>query len=216
MKNNLHALFEAGMPVHIIGKANGSDKLYNEHSDYLRFREKTELYIKPVCDILAGVEIPNHFHKIVIPKFPADINWSAYKPTGEMPDRHLLRYPAGYHHFIMEQFRRLLDSHSKYINAKYERQGSLFIRRLKRLQVTDNEHLIRLILYIHLNPEKHGLKRNFKSWPYSTYHEYIAGKEYLMNHKIMRELMGDTDTYQSAHAAYREKYQHIRLIKLHE
>jgi putative transposase len=39
----------------------------------------------------------------------------------------------------------------------------------QQIEVTSEQHLLRLITYIHRNPEKHGLIAGFRAWPYSSY-----------------------------------------------
>ena len=45
-------------------------------------------------------------------------------------------------------------------------------RPFKRILVTDN-HLTRLIRYIHQNPEKHGYSDDFRCWEWSSYSELL-------------------------------------------
>jgi hypothetical protein len=46
----------------------------------------------------------------------------------------------------------------------------LFEHPFERIEVTSEQYLLRLITYIHHNPQTHGLIANFRDWPYSSYH----------------------------------------------
>jgi len=63
------------------------------------------------------------------------------------------------------------------INKAYDRTGSLFQQRFGRIEVTSDAHLLRLIAYIHQNPQKHGFVDDFREWPYSSYHTILSQKD---------------------------------------
>jgi hypothetical protein len=60
--------------------------------------------------------------------------------------------------------------YSKAINKAYRRTGSLFEYPFERIEVRSEQHLLRLVTYIHHNPQKHGPIADFRAWPYSSYH----------------------------------------------
>jgi hypothetical protein len=82
-------------------------------------------------------------------------------------------------------FSNLFNAYTKAINKSYNRTGSLFQEHLHRKRVEDEEYLIQLIAYIHLNPVKHGFSNDFKSYPYSSYKYYLnrTGFENLLGLK---------------------------------
>ncbi len=42
--------------------------------------------------------------------------------------------------------------------------------------MTTDAYFARLIVYIHQNPQKHGLIEDFRDWPYSSYHTLLSDK----------------------------------------
>ncbi len=52
----------------------------------------------------------------------------------------------------------------------------MFEHPFHRIRVTTHAHLIRLVAYIHQNPQKHGFVTDFRDWPYSSYHAHLAKK----------------------------------------
>jgi putative transposase len=59
---------------------------------------------------------------------------------------------------------------TKAINKAYRRTGSLFEHPFERIEVSSEQYLLRLVIYIHHNPQTHGLIADFRDWPYSSYH----------------------------------------------
>jgi hypothetical protein len=90
--------------------------------------------------------------------------------------RKLLIDEIGINEFMEDQFRRMFSSFALSMKNKYNRQGALFQRRMKRVQVEEESKLVYLINYVHYNPIHHGLCINIDEWPYSSYTGYAQGK----------------------------------------
>lgn len=67
-----------------------------------------------------------------------------------------------------------LDSYTRYFNIKTKRKGPLWQSRFKNVLVENDEQLLHLTRYLHLNPSSEGLVTNPMEWPYSSYGEYIG------------------------------------------
>lgn len=79
----------------------------------------------------------------------------------------------------IEQFlMKVLDSYTKYFNEKYKRVGPLFQGRFKSKIITNEEQLLHLTRYIHLNPCSAGLVNKPEDYEYSSYKEYIYYPQY--------------------------------------
>ncbi|OGE00224.1 hypothetical protein A3J17_03730 [Candidatus Curtissbacteria bacterium RIFCSPLOWO2_02_FULL_40_11] len=93
-------------------------------------------------DLLAYCLMPNHFHLLI-------------KQKGKM---------------TIEKFMRSLSTkYSTYFNKKYDRVGSLFQGPYKAVLVNNDEQLLHLSRYIHLNP----VKDSPLHMAYSSYADYL-------------------------------------------
>lgn len=116
-------------------------------------------------------------------------------------------------HFILKQvaddgiskfLSRILNSYSRYFNTKHNRVGPLWSGRFKSVLVEDDEQLLHLTRYIHLNPSSAGLIDAPVNWKYSSIEEYISGKSQLckfgdlieMNPKEYLKFVLDNKDYQ--------------------
>jgi len=88
-------------------------------------------------------------------------------------------------HFLLQQVRdggitefisKLSNSHAKYINTKYKRDGHLLQGTFKAVYIETNEQLLHLSRYIHLNPVVGYLVENIADYQWSSYHEYMENQ----------------------------------------
>ena len=70
--------------------------------------------------------------------------------------------------------RRLQQSYVQAINKLNHRRGPLFYQRFSAKHLISPQAEILLCRYIHVNPLKHSLVRDLRSWPYSNNFEFIG------------------------------------------
>lgn len=86
-------------------------------------------------------------------------------------------------HFLLRQNRengitefasKLSNSYTKYYNTKNKRVGPLLQGDFKAVHVENNEQLLHLSRYIHLNPLVGYVTKELESYKWSSYREYIG------------------------------------------
>jgi len=139
---------------HVLNRGVDKRKIFLDDKDYLRFihdlyefndeEPAGEIYYyfnkyqdvrrpdiikrkkrKRIVDLLAFCLMPNHYHLLLIPKKPE---------------------------YLTLFMKKLNGGYAKYFNEKYQRTGTLFERRFKRVLIKREEHFIHLPYYIHCNP----------------------------------------------------------------
>lgn len=100
---------------------------------------------------------------------------------------------------------KILNSYSRYFNTKHGRIGPLWSTRFKSLLIKDDEQLLHLTRYLHLNPTSAGLANKPEDWEYSSYKEYLdhsgcglCNYDALINFqpKQYRKFVNDRKSYQ--------------------
>lgn len=88
---------------------------------------------------------------------------------------------------ISEFMRNFQHSYSKYFNEKNGRVGSLFQSMFKAVLVENDEQLLHVSRYIHLNPVSSSLIRleNLQEYPWGSFREYSSEQYKLTNPKII-------------------------------
>lgn len=160
---------------HIYNHANGDDNLFCEEENYSFFLRKYHQHIDIIADNLAWCLMPNHFHLLVKIKSAEGIAAAClnFETLGKLEQRSA---------FLSKQFSNFFGSYTQAFNKVYKRRGSLFVKNFKRKEVLDDDYLRRLILYIHLNPVKHGFVKEINRWPWSFWSTFPNAHPGLLQH----------------------------------
>jgi len=67
-----------------------------------------------------------------------------------------------------------LNSYTRYFNTCHKRKGPLWEQRFKNILVENDEQLLHLTRYIHLNPVTAMLVNNPEEWQFSSFSEYLG------------------------------------------
>lgn len=101
---------------------------------------------KRIVEILVYCLMPNHFHLLLLQT----------KDGG-----------------ITEFISKVSNSYTKYYNTKHERVGPLLQGEFKSVIMEDDDQLVHVSRYIHLNPLVSALVNNLDDYEWSSYNEYI-------------------------------------------
>lgn len=166
---------------HIYNRGNNRANLFFEERNYRYFLNLYARYVAPVTDTYAYCLLKNHFHVLVRIK--------AVTKQGQ----------AGSPLNPSRQFGHLFNAYAKAINKAYGRTGNLFEHSFERIEVTTEQYLLRLIIYIHHNPQTHGLIADFRSWPYSSYHALCSTQPTRLRRDEVQGWFGGPAELEAAH-----------------
>ncbi len=77
---------------------------------------------------------------------------------------------------ISKLMKQVTNAYTLYFNQKYNRVGGLMQGRFKAVPITDDNLLIHILRYIHLNPTSSNLTQEFGTYQWSSYPDFL-GKE---------------------------------------
>ena len=158
---------------HIFNRGNNKQPIFLEDDNYRYFLKLTERHILPVADIYCYCLLKNHFHFLV-----------RIKEKNENPS---------------QAFSNLFNAYSKAFNKKYNRTGSLFQRPFKRKRISEEKYLRQLVLYIHLNPENHGITADFENYRYSSFPSILSDKPTNLKRREVIELFDNIENFKFVH-----------------
>ncbi|MCP4362688.1 MAG: hypothetical protein GY796_32185 [Chloroflexi bacterium] len=72
-------------------------------------------------------------------------------------------------------------AYARAFNKATNRSGALFESPFGRKIIDNNRYLMTLITYIHRNPQKHGLVKDFRDWLWSSYGAILSYKPTKIN-----------------------------------
>ena len=75
---------------------------------------------------------------------------------------------------VSKYLKNALDGYTRYFNTCHKRKGPLWEGRFQNVPVEDDEQLLHLTRYLHLNPVTASLVKNPEDWKFSSYLEYLG------------------------------------------
>ncbi len=166
---------QSGCYYHIYNRGNNKETIFKEPRNYNHFLLLWRKHVAPVADSFAYSLQPNHFHFLVFIK--EDILENK----------------------ISKGFSNCFNAYSKSINKGYDRTGSLFQERFGREYVNSEKYFTEIILYIHINSQRHGITNDFSTYPYSSYLSLLSDKPTLLKRKEVIDWFGNKKEFISFH-----------------
>ena len=160
---------------HIYNRSVGNAKLFLKEEDYTLFLKTWEKYLSKYLSAYAYCLIPNHFHFLIKCRKPDHTTRKFIELENTVKGYKYLNDEISYNDFIASQFKRFFNSYSTTTNIQRKRTGALWQKKFKRIWIRDEEHFRFMLLYIHHNGIHHNLVNNYVDWPYSSFHDYLAG-----------------------------------------
>ena len=73
-----------------------------------------------------------------------------------------------------QAFSNLFNAYAKAFNKQEGRTGSLFEKHFRRKRIHEESYLRNLIVYVHTNPQNHGVIDDFEKYRFSSYSSFIS------------------------------------------
>ena len=140
-------LLEFGNFYHVYNRGNDQQNIFFDRENYGYFLRLTRQHlIENGVDIVAYCLMPNHYHFLV------------YLRENKLSNA----------------MRSLSLAYTMAINKRFDRSGVLFKGRFQSILVDNDDYLLHLVRYIHLNPVKAGFVKHPREWEFSSYAEYAG------------------------------------------
>ena len=136
---------------HIFNCGTNRDDIFMEDRNYSFFLDRYKRYVSSLVETYAYCLLRNHFHFLV-----------RIKDYEQLPESLWFKKPG-----II--FGRLFSTYAKSFNSIYGHSGSVFEHPFGRVRIRTGSQLMRVVTYIHQNPEKHGYVDDFREWRFSSY-----------------------------------------------
>jgi putative transposase len=157
---------------HVYNRGINGEVIFTEERNYAYFLQQYDTYISLISDTYSYCLLNNHFHFLIKTKSESQILQAFEKVIQDKTTEDVKS--ATFH--LQNQFAKLFNSYTQSINNANNRTGGLFERPFRRINVENDSYLSQLIWYIHFNPQKHGVIRDFRSYHHSSYHSHLSIK----------------------------------------
>ena len=163
---------------HIMVRGINKSTIFDDDQDRQKFLERLgQNIVEAKCSIYAWVLMTNHVHLL-------------FKSGGKG---------------ISTVMRKLLTWYAIYYNRRHKRTGHLFENRYKSILCDEDNYLLALLRYIHLNPLRAGMVKTLEEldrYPWSG-HSAVMNKRECLWMDIDYVLLQFNDTRRKARNAYR-------------
>jgi REP element-mobilizing transposase RayT len=202
--------FETLIPkstYHIYNRTNNREDLFITEEMRFFFLQKIEFYLSDYYLVHAYCLLDNHFHLLVQTKSKIQI----LKNLKDKDNAVLTNLEIEFiecdeserdivvSKLFRTQFVRLFTSYSVTFNKVNSRTGNLFNRPYKRKIVANKIYFKKLVIYIHKNPDKHGLREKFDEYYWSSYLEYVNQEDTFISKSKTIKLFNGVSSFVNAH-----------------
>lgn len=186
---------QLGQHYHIYNRGNNSENLFKQERNYLHFMKLYTKHILPLAETFAYCLLPNHFHFAIRTRTAEE--QAHYWATMIQP--YTGKGKQFKHRAPSEGFKNLFIAYTKSINKAFDRTGALFEKPFRRKPVDSEAYLLTLIVYIHQNPQTHGLVNDFCDWKWSSFNAFLSKQPTKIKRDEVLEWFGDRNVFHSAH-----------------
>lgn len=200
--NYLLSSFQEQSFYHVICKSISGKKLFLNDENKRYFLERYQYFLNDYLETYAFCLLDNHVHWLIKIKSAAEIvdflkTMSIERQT--ITHKKFLQKECDFHELIEQQFNRLFIGYSLALNKKHDVKGHLFHRPFRRICIADDMHLTQLYVYIHANPLKHGITKDFFTFKWSSYQAILSNSATNIQREKVLDWFGDREQFINAH-----------------
>jgi putative transposase len=200
---------------HIYNRGNNRENIFMQESNYTYFMKLYSKYINPIADTFAYCLLRNHFHLLLRIKSEEELisnqektlkvssanNHQVRQGNSANQSANWSRKPLGSTQ-PSQQFSNFFNAYAKTINNAYGRTGSLFQHPFGRVPIKTDRQFWNVIAYIHQNPQKHKLIKDFRDWKWSSYGIHLSDRPTSLNREVVMDWFGGRQGYLDLHAQW--------------
>lgn len=188
---------EPGKYYHIYNRGIAGANVFLEDRNYAYFMSLYTKHVAPLAATYAYVLLRNHFHLFIRVLEPRE--------TFEVSETSKVLSAT-------QAFSNFFNAYAKAINKTYGRTGSLFAHRFRRIEIDSELYGMRLVHYIHFNPQKHGFVADFREYPYSSYPALVSSAATKLQRDEVLEWFGGRTGFVGVHQTLADEKEIWHLI----
>lgn len=173
---------------HIYNRGINGASVFFETKNYDFFLQRFDQFVSPFVKTYAYCLLGNHFHILICIRAEKELKKVITK-----------NFEKPLHWHISNSFASFFQSYTRALNKAYRRRGAIFETPFKRIEVKDDAYFSRLISYIHTNPEKHRVVKDFRDYPHSSYHTHLLEQQTKLYRRQVIDWFGGRQAYQDFH-----------------
>jgi len=170
---------ESDRYFHIYNRGINGQKIFLNDAHYRNFLRLYNTYLSRYVYTLAYCLLPNHYHFFI-----------------KTRDSKSSKFPLK----VSNQFRKLFICNTQYFNRQENRIGNLCYRHFRRKIIDKDDYFQSMMYYVHSNPQKHGIIKDFTLYPYSSYHQMFRERPFYVSKNIVLDIFdGSIENFKNFH-----------------
>jgi putative transposase len=194
---------------HVYNRTNNKELLFRSDENRLFFLRQYDKYVHPFVDTFCWNLLPNHFHFLirikttgVIKSYLKTLTAASLKPI----EKKYLADEASTEILLELEWKRFFNSYAMAFNKQHQRNGNLFQRPFKRVEVVKESHFTQAIIYIHANAQRHKLCTDFTNHIWSSWHTMLSEKPTRLKRSEVLEWFGGKQRFIDVHKSESDYY----------
>lgn len=179
---------------HLYGRSTGKEMIFRSERNATYFIEKMKQYLDEVMEFYAYAIMGNHYHVLV-----------RVRPNIPETEEGIKRV----HH----QVQRWLQTFGMAYNKENSRVGSLFQRPFKRALIESEDYLQQVVMYIHTNPQHHGVVDDFRKYRWTSYHTILHSKPTVIQREMVLSWFGGEQGFREMHGMKQRKIERDLMLE---
>lgn len=201
IQSKYHASFYEGGIYHVYNRTNNRERLFKSDANRIYFLKQYARYIHPFAETFCWCLLPNHFHFLIRIRQLDTIK--TYLQQQEHPlksaERKFLTGHCNTDQLLILEWQRFFTAYSMAFNKQHNRNGNLFQRPFKRLEVNKESHFTQAVIYIHANAQRHNLCTDFTEYKWTSWHSMLSANETMLNRTEVLDWFGGQEQFIKAH-----------------
>jgi len=194
--------FEEYGIYHVYNRTNNNEKLFLSDKNRYFFLKKYAQFLSCFLDTYCWCLLPNHFHLLVrvkpVDKIISALEIKEYKELS-LTEKKFIDRQVTTSEMIEQSFKRFFQCYALSFNKENNRKGNLFYKPFKRIEVNKDTQLTQAIIYIHANPLKHKLVKDFTQYQWSSWQSILSGSPTQLLRSEIIEWFGSKSLFIKTH-----------------
>jgi putative transposase len=186
---------------HVYNRSVSNQKLFFNDQNYIFFLKKFDEYLSDLLKIYSWCLIPNHFHFLISIKPASECKFNSKEKMK------LQNSQADINELVSTRFKNFFISYSISIKNEQGINTNIFAQHYKHILIGKDDYFSQLIYYIHFNPLKHGITKNWKNYRWSSYKRLVSEVETNLQTRYVLDWFGGRETFVKYHELQQKEYE---------
>jgi REP element-mobilizing transposase RayT len=185
---------------HVYNRSVSGQLLFYSEENYRFFLNKFDTYMSDLIRVYSWSLMPNHFHFLLSIKRENECRFT------EKEKKQLDSGDYCLSDIVSSRFKNFFICYSLSLKNMFKIKTNIFAQKFKHILVEDESYLTQLVYYIHYNPARHHIVKDWTSYKWSSYKRIISDVRTRLEVKFVLDWFGGKDNFIKYHAMQHDQF----------